>query len=175
MIDLQPFCGPDASRYALDKPWNKGGFTFATDGRVCVRLPTSEPDTVDDQRSPKIEDTLFEGTGDWQKWPKVKKCGKCENGYAKRDCRECDGLCKHTCSCGHEHDCGECDGEGEVETICDCRNESTRICGVLISNHYAWLIGRLPKVECRVSRTDQLLVFRFDGGVGVVMGMREPQ
>jgi hypothetical protein len=55
MRDIRWFCDPDSdneSRYALGKPWVRGGYQYATNGRIAVRQPTSEPDTDDGKRRP---------------------------------------------------------------------------------------------------------------------------
>jgi hypothetical protein len=39
MIDLLRFCGEDKSYPEFLKPFSKGGYTYASDGHICVRVP----------------------------------------------------------------------------------------------------------------------------------------
>lgn len=62
---LQRYCSTDpAPRYEMRRPFVRDGWIYATDGRVCVRVPTSEPDTAcsDDEEFPPCA-KLFDERG----------------------------------------------------------------------------------------------------------------
>lgn len=171
-IDLKPFCDPDSVCYALVTPWNSGGWTYATDGHVLVRIPTGDPDTSDDKRRPAIPQEWFatEREWKWTTWPKRRRCQEC-GGAGDRQTK-----CDH-CSAASRKRCADCDGTGLITLDCRCRETGKEICGVKISDHYAWLIGRLPGVECHVNDAPYpdgergFLILRFDGGEGVIVGL----
>ena len=37
--ELQPFCSTDEARPYLHKPWTRDGYTYATDGRIMIKVP----------------------------------------------------------------------------------------------------------------------------------------
>ena len=68
MIDLKRFCSPAMGFYP--EPFAYGGWLYATDGRICVRVPTTEPDT--DEGVPTAVPDIFETTfreGPPSPWP----------------------------------------------------------------------------------------------------------
>jgi hypothetical protein len=39
-FDLTPFCAsPEANRCQIERPWSRGKWTYATDGKIVVRIP----------------------------------------------------------------------------------------------------------------------------------------
>ena len=107
-INLQRFCDSDAyGRYDLSGPFAQLGWTYATDGRVAVRVderPTIEPD--DKRRVPDASVLCWAGDdsdGLWKPWPELRYehwdcavlCPQCEAkkrlGPGVRDCQECNG------------------------------------------------------------------------------------
>lgn len=42
-MDITTFCAEEDGRYPLSKPWVKGGWRYATNGRIAVREPTDDP------------------------------------------------------------------------------------------------------------------------------------
>lgn len=45
-MDITKFCAVEDARYLISKPWIKDGWRYATDGRIAVREPTDEPDSM---------------------------------------------------------------------------------------------------------------------------------
>ena len=135
-MNLSAFCSQDIYRHELQTPWHFHGYTYATDGRVAVRIPTEEPDSplklimpgqekVKDRPSHSIE-SLFNSMRYRQQeevFPPAipeapaKPCTSCKgNGYSRR-CEECHGSGEVICpTCGHEHECRDCNGMGRVLT-----------------------------------------------------------
>jgi hypothetical protein len=139
-FDLQQFCftEPPEAILAAGKPQTVGGYTYATDGRMLVRVPAAGPDTLSLASGanryrtangegfpsawtlplplpPEIADASL-----WQPWPAPDyvagdKCGDCDGRGRVQgpDCRTCKGHGYHDCpTCGHERDCADCSGRG---------------------------------------------------------------
>ena len=119
-------CSQDIYRHELQTPWHFHGYTYATDGRVAVRIPTEEPDSplklimpgqekVKDRLSHSIE-SLFNSMRYRQQdevFPPAipeapaKPCPSCKgNGYSRR-CEECHGSGEVICpTCGTSTNAG---------------------------------------------------------------------
>lgn len=189
-IGLRKFCEREPNtRYAINDPWNAGGFTYATDCRVCIRVPTAEPDTPRGERKfVPAADVVnpIDRVSKWHPWPAVERCEACNGDGGKvipaGPCGECNGRGFEICEeCGSDDKiiCGRCDG---AKTLPE-RFERCEACvyeriggfgGRQIARHYASLIGTLPNV-CWGGAKDgpeEPLFFRFDGGEGVVMPLR---
>lgn len=159
-IDLQAFCGLSESGYT--EPWIAGGFEYATDGLICVRVRTSKPDRgpSDGRPAPPAADIFaahFDGADVSVSWPA---------GPYEAECPDCLGLGFKRCkACGHEDECTLCEGYG--------RYAPELPGGVKIRAKHADCIHYLPGVRyAKVSR-GKPMPFRFDGGEGVVLTLRE--
>lgn len=187
-IDLTPFLG-DGTIYRFAKPFIRSGWKYATDGRICVRVPTTEPDT---ENGINGATTIFPAVLDgWTKYPEPPDyvigqnadCPKCNakgvTGGSK--CEACDGSSECQCMCGDEHECNHCNGTGIVNGNW-CRHCNglrrgafpayTVLAGRAVSFKYSEKIRVLPAVEYADvnDATGKLpLAFRFTGGDGVVM------
>jgi hypothetical protein len=116
---LQAFCFRD--HYRLCKPFQRGEYTYATNGRIGLRLPTADvPPELELAEGVDTIEQLNWDRPDTEPIPlpstegeKSKPCKECEgNGYVKK-CRECDGYGEEVCyACGHEDTCRACDGDG---------------------------------------------------------------
>ena len=128
--------------------------------------------------------------------PRRAKCEHCEAGRVRR-CPECDGQGERECDMGHYHDCDACDGDGQVagdgEACHHCdgtgkdKGSTLDIAVALGGGVFSWdLLNRfadLPGVEiawrgppagsssCGGDNCGRAVV-RFEGGRGVVMGLR---
>lgn len=60
-IDLKPFCytGTSIAYISFQNPWTRDGFTYATDGRILLRLP-ARPDVPDNPHAPDINQFPFD-------------------------------------------------------------------------------------------------------------------
>lgn len=170
MIDLQQFCAGLDDRPHLRRPFTKGDYTYATDGRIMVRVPAdAAPFDPCDRADIPVEPPfvkLAEAT-----------FAKVEHGTLpllpgdkQEECDDCDGR-------GHEHECPNCEckcdscgGSGE-QTVRP--KISTEIAGCTINLRYALMMLALPGVEvAQNGKKGDPLLFRFDVGVGVVMPIR---
>lgn len=169
MINLKPFCGKEETRAYLNEPFSRDSFTYATDGRICVRVERRED--VAEQADYALPDVLqlpwAKGT-DFRplalKLPAkaldtAEPCTSCFDGY-EHDCPDCECICE------------ECDGSGEIKKDGDTK-KSVGILGVPVALAYARLLTALPGLA--VATTDfNALEFKFDGGAGFLMSLREP-
>lgn len=188
--DLQAFCDPTYSRCKM--PFVRAGHTYATDARVCIRIPTEEADTEG-----KFPDTHRLGWSGCalanEPWPNIEvnpiehNCDECYGtGKAEEDCDRCRGAgwlhCHH---CDNESDCKKCDGDGVVVGDSPCeecggtgkrlslRDVHVSIGSATISGHYHKLIAALPNARVTLpTEPCDMLSFRFDGGEGLLMAIR---
>jgi hypothetical protein len=184
---LHPFCSDDATRRAILYPYIRGGDTFATDGRIIIRVRGCVPDVAVDETAPnaaRIVDPLPKA-GPWltivlpDGAGEDRQCHICL-GDKDRECEACKGrgdvkwrfrefaltdMCP-VCE-GAGHGCAECDGTG-IE-----HDETPVKIGV---NHYKArylrLLLALPgPVELCEGSPMQPARIRFDGGDGGIMPM----
>jgi hypothetical protein len=131
LADLQPFCGTDPTRFHLHSPFPVNGHTYATDGRILIRVPliTGTPDIEGHPKNPgKVIPENLEGyipaelPPGWQDIPqKTTPCERCaatgKLTYTVSECKDCQGTGTYECQhCHHESDCETCKGEGQVHT-----------------------------------------------------------
>lgn len=124
MIDLQKFCAYDGAIFntVLTVPVYDNGFTYATNGHLCVRIPGehAEPRTV---AYPNVEKLFTENppSGKWQEPPQCEvqynRCSRCGGVGKATICPDCDGdgvlyfYAEHS-KREYEFNCKECEEEG---------------------------------------------------------------
>ncbi len=161
--DLKRFCSDSkqSSRVSVTRPFSQGHWTYATDGRVLIRVPRLDevPEYSDSPRD--VEKRIFVEQpvdGLWLAIPSVlpelKPAEKCD---------ECGGK--------PDADCWQCNGSGFVEPIAI----PVQIGKHDVSHIYLHKLRTLPSVEICESAEDDMhaLGVRFDGGEGRLMGMRK--
>lgn len=163
MIDLQPFCSKDETRYQLTKPWSRDGYTWATDGRVLLRIPGVHAEPNPEAPNAEKLGTFF-STGPEITMPKIpfletKPCAWCKGRGRVCTCDFCDNK---ACICDG------CDGTGKIE-----KAVSVPVGAGRFSNHYLAKIATLPGLRLFPSSDDPTaaMFFIFDGGCGYLMGM----
>ncbi len=168
---------------------------YATNGHVllCVRGARSAefPFTVQAQRHAPTAATLAGMVAEVVKWPRavdrllttqeVSSLVGRASSLAPCACPDCDGLGRHECSCGDNHECGACSGSGKIQP--SERADPVRVAGRLhvdrrlLRAWWPWLparesydvaIGSLNSREAQ----DCTLAIRGDGCFLVVMGVR---
>lgn len=173
-IDLQSFCshGDDAIRYDTHKPFVFDGWLYATDCRICIRVPTTDPTT--DGKYPRADRLFTPFAGTFTPLPEIQACESCRfaPGPHKETCDGCggDGMCDR-CPCEKPHTCGVCQGTGQEETYCDCRVEI--LPGLDVEGRYYGMLKTLPgaKIGHHGTETDPIRIV-FDGGEGLLMPMK---
>lgn len=160
-INLKPFCNTnneDMFQAKTSLPFHQGGWTYATDRRIILRLPqrrdikevSDKPPDLNKSKLPWIHDNVSQ----WIPLP-----------------TEIPPLLKEKCYCGGDYkECLDCNGSGEEE-----KPEAVPVGGKLISNKYLLLIKTLPNPMLAPDATKNLeaCLFKFDGGVGLIMPMRK--
>lgn len=161
--DLQRFCSTDETRHAITKPFTRGDWTYATDGRIAVRVP--KLDGLSDIDYAKTIDAIFSTplTTGFMEVDTVKVPAEKRN-----TCSTCGGEGSYPINIGgtvEKCECNNCDGEGKIDKI------ETIIFGTQwTSTHYLGLVASIPgvKLACNPDQYDKLW-FIFDGGCGVLM------
>jgi hypothetical protein len=162
-IDLSKFCAEEGRRYHLGNPFSRAGYTWATDGKILLRVPL-RADVPDVEGAPHTERVWSDAKGAFvpvQAFkvpdPERMQCDVCEGRGTMHDCPDC------TC------ECDECEGTGQIE-------EATFVSigdGPTMQRKYALKIMALPGLEVEVPElTVERMHFRFEGGEGIVMLMR---
>jgi len=194
-MDLTSFCSLDREMPTFSKPFSHGDFTYASDGRMIIRVPripeisSAKPDAL------KLEKLGFPADGECvTEFPEYEalerhKCPICK-GYGKvEECPECDGEGSVEFDNGYHMysaDCKSCGGRGAVsggnEKCSNCNGTGRSyadgwahvdIGDVRLSARLLDKIKDLPNVKLGpVDGAERKMVaFSFDGGDGVLMGM----
>lgn len=177
---LMRFCDEGWDKFAT--PWFDGGFIYATDGRIGIRLDVSVHNPQYETGSGAVKRpgvaTVLAPAGrvnSWQPYPVFQKCPACGGlGETKRDCHTCRGRGEHECPCCDDlHDCGHCEGSGKLVGDCGC---DEKVGNRLLKGRYAYLIGDLPSPEWGTISENPIdeLFFRGPGYLGVVMPLVGP-
>lgn len=204
-LPWREFCDPLASRYLLNRPFVQNGFRYATDSRIAVRQPSAEPDSNhkefakalgdSERRFPDIGklwgDDLTPASPIWQPWP-IRHWFRDDGTHS--DCAkwEGDGECPMC-----DPDSAECvDLQGKKCPRCgDTQLKNPRICRVCGGSGLMFLqwIGRKlinAEYDLRIryvlpgpvewfdrdeSDDASPIAFRFPGGEGLVMPMRNQE
>jgi hypothetical protein len=203
MIDMKKFCAPGTGgrRKCFFNPFVRGGWKYATDGKIIIRIKTDEPESetgigITKASCEHVIGLVLECPTSAEMWPKSDgktqsvKCEICK-GYGKSgvvECPECDGEGEVECyHCGHDMECEKCFGEGN---IVDKNSPVCVSCGgvgqieipadqmiknnVWIGGEYFCKISELPNVRYVPAIEPCLpLRFFFDGGDGVIMPVRK--
>jgi hypothetical protein len=198
---LKQFCAVEPDR-RFHLPWVEAGWRYYCNGRIGVRLPTTDADTPfggKTPRAPSIEQVfLGYAVEEERPWPtdglieRNQLCWQCEGCklYGGESCPNCSGTGEETCpTCNRDHDCQRCSGSGRINRkrchVCDanpsprepflhpiCRRVGHHNIGMRLDE----LIAALPNVRyVRGIPSSKALLFRFDGGEGAVMGMELPE
>ena len=140
----------------MHEPWVKGGWKFATDARILVAVPASDPDTKFEPsfRPPSgaisiLAPVLGRDGLNWLPLPKFADCAKCGNT-------------------GHLSE----DHSDEIRVPCECY---VVLGGRLIATKYFTLIEKLPDVRWLVvnSNHEGMVFFNF-GELGNCFGAVMP-
>lgn len=154
-IDWLAFCDQDSTRYALDAPWIKDGWKFATNSRVMIAVPVpGEPDSPPDPQGRRFANPLplLKPVLDkqrrvsiaWHTLPKFESCDKCGNKCRLvRSCSTCRGLLQVKCDMDHYHDCPDCEKTGKENCPCNC---FVMLSGRSLATEYFEKVAALPDV-----------------------------
>lgn len=160
--DLMKFCDTDmqSSRSGISKPWSAGKWTYATNGHIIVRVPRIEsvPENKDAPKGFTGCQSLEAAFGIRpRKWldlptvmPKMEPCESClgEGKFKNTPCRGCNGT-----------------GQQQTHSRIDMGAAD-------FSDVYLSWIAALPGSKIGPMKHDTFAVFKFDGGMGLLMPMR---
>ena len=165
MIDLQQFCPKWAYREWMERPFSRAGYTWATDGKLMVRVPLRED-------VPEHRNNLADVERVWPKtWPTTWRqplsaklpsaeyvtCDVCDARGREHECPDCQCICR------------ACSGDGQLEVL-----SAVQVGARAIPLSHARLIVGLDLVEVSPPASgDFLLMFRFEGGEGIVSLLKE--
>jgi len=191
MIDLKSFC--HISRGYFTEPWSRGGYTYASDSKIVVRI-IEVKDIPDNELSPDMTDIRLpwdhDSITDYGQLPEydpalLKPCGFCKGLKMLAVCQECkgDGVLYFYSSAGTEYEvnCKECkEGyvhQGEDSAPCpDCDGSGiNKDVGIPFSDaflgiEYIEKMKVLPGIKISPThRHEGPFRFIFDGGCGFVM------
>lgn len=165
-IDLHRFCSKDVIRVNLHNPISQDGFTWASDGRIAIRVPHVMD--YPESKTPSVSAVFNQFFIEDEKGEL--KVELPEITETEEDCRDCSGTGKaHKCpSC--DCDCDVCDGDGKQSR----KVSATILIGdVIFDAFYIKLISSLPGLKFSAKPTkDKAASFMFDGGEGILMPMR---
>jgi len=126
--ELKKFCSTDITRPNLELPFSQGGYTWAADGRILIRVPEIPGIPVPEFNVPDVVSTFDRGWSDrigfepvefppgWESFEQpMVPCSDCKGLGHFAICQECKGEGEVECGhCGHNEDCEECDGIGQL-------------------------------------------------------------
>lgn len=180
--ELLLFCEQDSIRYVLNKPWVQDGFVYATDARIAVALKTDEPDSPPPEegrshngaymKRPNVR-SLMNIVPQPAEWMPIASLGV-QDREGDGVCWECFGLQRVL---WHEplaqtEGCPVCDASGGVSD----GPTQVDVGGALFSRHYIEMIKTLSRDAEVGAIPDEdkgdVLRFRFEGGEGLLMGMK---
>jgi len=117
---IKSFCSTDPIRFKLAEPFNLEEWTYATDGRIIVRIKRGL-ETLQTAKEANINPlSAYNGVfTDWFKLPAFEVEPEPVPPEPKRTiCNECDGTGDCDCYCPKcDGECEECGGEGEITDL----------------------------------------------------------
>ncbi len=187
-IKLSDFCAATDQRAKLKLPFTVGESTYATDGRIIIKVPKREGITTGaDAPDFSRLNWNHDGVKDWVDIPKIsksqlKRCLICDGCGTTTKCKECygDGVVgfyndHHDYTC----ECQSCNGDGghpggpDICTACEgvgATAVSVAIGDALLGSTYLKKIATLPNAKIDGQGTPLgMICFKFDGGIGLLM------
>jgi len=187
MIDLRAFCCSERDK--LKNPFSLNNYSYATNGKVCVRV-----DRLDEFCDLPLIDILaldfYSSSGEYVKLPVYdnpeRKCSLCSGSGEVCECGECEGegiiefSTDYNC---YEAECKSCNGNqvqsgGHLVCYFCCgvgalyENEHIDSGDIRISKRQLDLIKKLPNPLINFKlKKDGYLHIKFDGGVALLMPM----
>lgn len=188
---LERFCHPN--RNPLDKPFSQGEYSYATDGKIAIRIKRLSW-IGELAKAPKMDCLPWnhKNVKTWSAWPhydisKVCKCGTCGGTGIIQACPECDGegsISLESDYNRYDFTCKTCDGKGDLPgdlaggTPCEMCDRTGRDLTQTVAygaGHIAISllekIKTLPEIQLSdVGDGIAPFMFVFRSGEGIVMG-----
>lgn len=174
-IDLLPFCYTGDDRYFLKQPWTRGDFTYATDGRIIIRVP-ARADIPEQPSAPDIhpKDFPFQHaqipSSEWFGIPESLPASE------RINCTYCKskGIRYRHGDETTQVPCDECDGQGwYLSAVGVYFRRQAR--SVKFSEIYLAILQKLPDVRIApfAQPADEPCPFNNRQALGYLMPMRE--
>jgi hypothetical protein len=194
---LKNFCSIDTTRLVLNSLINQDDFTYATDGKICVRVKKlSDIADIDTMPTPDFKsifkDINFSDLPNLIRIPETlpeltyRNCDCCKGEGKISTCPECDGegmvelendYNEYECECKTcngsgkikgDGICEECNGKGK---LFDYKKSFIELSGVRLPIIYLNKLKLLknPLLSIDESKPCRLVPFIFDGGEGILM------
>jgi len=166
---LLEFCSRDENRIErIGKPFTHGEWTYATDGRLMIRVEARE-EWSENALAPVAESVNFFTKYSWFTTEEISVPGDLPTWPEKAWCSDCEGSGDaNCCECGQRVPCVECSGKGvyRVEGL------PIPLAGAFFDVRFLKKMARLPGLRelSLVDPKPPLLVFTFNGGQGIVCG-----
>lgn len=198
MLDLTKFCSRDDDpRPHLKLPWKHKGFEYASNGHIMVRVPA--PDAVDTICEHKIAESAvgmfararLDGFGPLPDFAMADPCRVCDGAgrYKQVECEACKGEGEFM-HFEEMYDCQTCEGHGMLPDHNDeykdsklmdcvfCRGMGYKSKHIAVNDagfqaYYLSWIQTLPGLQVTTNGAEQAMHFKFEGGAGLLMPMRE--
>lgn len=199
-FDITRFCAKYDIRSHLKQPIVSGGFVYATNGHICVRVPAAATDIdtrLYDERIAKLVASMQKMFAEQQDQrtaalpdlSAVKPCARCKGKgeYMAVQCGNCDGDGDFTRD-GHDYTCKSCVGEGHLESdgennaaldqCADCYGigfplQTTPVGDSFFAAGYLKWLEHLPGLQAHTQGPEKVGMFTFDGGVALLMPRRQ--
>ena len=167
---LERFLSTDFFREALQTPFVIDGWRYYTDGRRMVRVKDDSPNTAGCPHADRIPGWTHAEVADWIDPPPN------DAKMTEQKCAACQGMGHIVCpTCGVDSACGDCDETGIM------RDDGEAHVGFAVLNgrYYDDMLA-LPGLQIAASDVKTChgpdrVRFRFDGGEGIIMKMKEAE
>ena len=160
---LTTFCSLEENRRSLNTPWSEGAYSYASDGRVIIRIPRLADVPERDSAPKNLDQQLFKGFP--LAFPFSSITEPVSADYNK--CTKCYGSGERTCSeCGTTHTCDQCKGNGQLAS-------TTKIGTQLFNTHNLRLISQLCEIQWQLKSSENRIYFEFNGGDGLISSTSE--
>lgn len=155
-VNLYVFVSKEEGRPAIQRPWSENGFTFATNGKLLIRVSDKDYPALPNPEAPKVGSRFAWNHASldeafWRDLPEIPP-----RKFA--DCKEC-GM-------------DDCDPNDRCPVI-----ERVTINGVGLNNHLLADLVRFDKVQVHIP--DNIdpekiapIPVRFEGGLGYIMPLK---
>ena len=180
-MDISKFCGTTHAGYNTEEPFVVNGYKYATNGWICVRIPTDEPpkplagrerylsvESIFTEPCEESEFFLLERDPETKSVPTSCDC--------EIECPQCKGEGSQECpECYSTVACDQCDGDGLVfDPQCpDCQGSGKAVMiyrrlglGWIPQWHFDLLLT-LDISSIWIAQANTIR-FRFPGGEGAV-------
>lgn len=172
-IDLELFTGKNDPRRWMRKPFTIGRWTYATDGKILIRVPLRADVPYNPDATEAVTKIVRKPQSELQPLPHFLPVNL-KNRWGKK-CKACDWMGGKLCdACGHFETCKDCQGFAYTGNVPG--SSPVEVGNTAIGTLYLSLIDTLPNPRIGLLGNPLAAIYiEFDGGDGAVMPMRLPR